>query len=109
MAAIHTIHLTTQDGGALAFECAEDEHLIEAGARAGVYLPSRCRAGNCGTCHARCATGEYELQLCNSVTLPEEAVAEGDILMCRTFPRSAMTVEVAKNLADITSGPVRRD
>lgn len=104
MAAIHTIHLTTQDGGELAFECAEDEHLIEAGIRAGVYLPSRCRAGNCGTCRAHCAGGEYELQPCSSVILSEDAVAEGDILMCRTFPRSAMTVEVAINLTDITSG-----
>jgi len=106
MTDIHTIHLMMQDGGDLTFECSEDEHLIEAGIRVGIYLPSECRVGGCGTCRAHCADGEYELQPYNLAVLPDEAVAAGDLLMCRTYPRSSMTIEVAKDLADVTSGPM---
>jgi len=102
----HTIRLKTQDGGELSFECSEEEHLIDAGIRVGIHLPSGCKAGGCGACRAHADSGKYELKPYSSAVLPKEAAAEGDILMCRTFPRSSMAIEVPKDLADITAGPL---
>jgi len=106
MSDMHTIHLKTQDGGELSFECSEEEHLIDAGIRAGIHLPSGCKAGGCGACRAHSTSGEYELKPYSTAVLPKEAAAEGDILMCRTFPKGLMTIEVPKDLVDITVGPM---
>ncbi len=106
MTDLHTIHLKTQDGGELSFECSEEEHLIDAGIRAGIHLPSGCKAGGCGACRAHAAGGEYDLKPYSTAVLPKERAAAGDILMCRTFPKGPMTVEVPKDLADIAAGPM---
>ena len=99
----HTVRLKTRDNEELTFECGEDEHLVEAAAKAGITLPSSCQEGNCGTCHGACHDGEFEHESHGPDALLKE---EGAILMCRTFPRGDITVEVPLDLAHITAGPV---
>jgi CDP-4-dehydro-6-deoxyglucose reductase len=42
-----------------AFEARSGETVLAAAARAGVWLPSACRAGSCGSCKAKIVTGEF--------------------------------------------------
>lgn len=99
----HTVHLTTRDHKEISFDCGEDEHLIEAAAKVNITLPSSCLEGNCGACHGHCKSGDYDLKSHREDALPHE---DGGILMCRTFPKSDLTIEVPSDLAHITSGPV---
>lgn len=103
MTKTHSVRLTTRDHQEISFNCGEDEHLIEAAEKANITLPSSCLEGNCGACHGACKSGDYELKSHREDALPHE---EGGILMCRTFPKSDITVEVPSDLAHITSGPV---
>jgi CDP-4-dehydro-6-deoxyglucose reductase len=41
------------------FEVSSDETILAAATRAGVWLPSACRAGSCGSCKAKIVTGEF--------------------------------------------------
>ncbi|MET4388440.1 CDP-4-dehydro-6-deoxyglucose reductase [Bradyrhizobium sp. F1.4.3] len=41
------------------FEARSDETILAAATRAGIWLPSACRAGSCGSCKARIVTGEF--------------------------------------------------
>jgi len=102
MSKTHTVHLTTHDHKDISFDCREDEHLIEAAAKAKITLPSSCLEGNCGACHGTCQSGDYELKSHNKDALPTE---QGGILMCRTYPKSDINIEVPSDMAHITSGP----
>lgn len=84
----HAIKLTTSDGGLFEFVGEDSETLLDAAARANIILPSMCRQGSCGICTVTCTSGDYKLENYNSVVLSAEAAAEGDILPCRTYPRS---------------------
>jgi len=103
MTKTHTVNLTTRDHKNISFECGEDEHLIEAAAKANITLPSSCLEGNCGACHGACKGGDYELKSHREDARPHE---DGGILMCRTFPKGDLEIEVPSDLAHITSGPV---
>jgi CDP-4-dehydro-6-deoxyglucose reductase len=41
------------------FEASSGETILAAATRAGIWLPSACRAGSCGSCKARIVTGEF--------------------------------------------------
>ncbi|MFD0355354.1 2Fe-2S iron-sulfur cluster-binding protein [Streptomyces sp. NPDC127110] len=60
-----------------------DETVLDAGLRAGLDLPHSCREGICGTCRARRAGGEVELDDCD---LTDAEIAAGYVLACRTRP-----------------------
>ncbi|MBZ9599294.1 2Fe-2S iron-sulfur cluster binding domain-containing protein [Streptomyces erythrochromogenes] len=59
------------------------ETVLDAGLRAGLDLPYSCREGICGTCRARRAGGEVQLDDCD---LTDKEVAAGYVLACRTRP-----------------------
>lgn len=106
MANSHSIRLITQDEKELSFECATDENLIDAAAKAKITLPAVCHEGNCGACHGHCKDGDYEMKSHSKGALSAADEEHGGILMCRTFPRGNMSIEVPSDLAHITSGPV---
>ncbi|ATX80752.1 methane monooxygenase component C [Mariprofundus aestuarium] len=106
MSQTYSICLNTQDGKEISFDCAADENLIDAAAQANITLPAVCHEGNCGACHGHCKSGEYEQKSHSSGALSEQDEEHGGILMCRTFPRGDMIVEVTSDLSHITSGPV---
>jgi ferredoxin-NADP reductase/ferredoxin len=80
------IQLTTRDNQQLSFDCARDQDLLTAAAAADITLPSQCRRGRCGACHATVTAGDYQLQEHNPDVLP--AAQPSAILMCRTTPCS---------------------
>jgi CDP-4-dehydro-6-deoxyglucose reductase len=54
---MRTIKATLASG--TTFEAGSGETILAAATRAGVWLPSACRAGSCGSCKARIVTGEF--------------------------------------------------
>lgn len=99
--------LTTTDGDHLELRGGPDESVIEAAENAGMLLPSSCRSGNCGACHAR-AEGRYELGEHSRTVLDDEAAARGEVLLCRTYPRGAMTITLPYDRGRIISGTIAR-
>jgi ferredoxin-nitrite reductase len=77
-----TISLT-QTGKDIA--CTEQDLILDAVERAGVELPSSCRAGNCGTCKQRLLTGEVRYDG-EPHALTESDRANGVILPCIAHP-----------------------
>ena len=41
-------------------ECAEDQSILEAFLRAGVWMPNSCNQGTCGTCKLQVLCGEVD-------------------------------------------------
>lgn len=88
----HTIELTTRDGEQISFDCAEDQNLLDAAATVHILLPSQCKQGNCGACHATAISGDFELGEHNPDALPKDGDGHGSLLMCRTYPRSPLRI-----------------
>ena len=61
----------TQDSGTI----------LELAERSGIYLPSGCRAGNCGTCAAPVLNGSFAC-----LSKPEARVDDGSCLVCISVP-----------------------
>lgn len=106
--ALHEIKVVTEDGETVLFDCGPDEDVITAGLRQDVILMSSCREGGCATCKSLCADGEYELHNCSVQALPPEEEEEGLVLLCRTFPRSDLVLEVPYTSDRIAHGSPRR-
>lgn len=86
----HRIEITTRDGQAFAFACEPEQDVLTAAAAAQITLPSQCRRGSCGACHASIAEGDYALGAHSADALPP-----GDpraVLLCCTTPRSDLRI-----------------
>ncbi|WP_119154972.1 2Fe-2S iron-sulfur cluster-binding protein [Caldimonas tepidiphila] len=105
MSTTHAIELTTQDGQSLRFGCAPQQTLLDAAAGAGLLLPSQCRSGSCGACHAHVTRGDYLLGEHSPQALSAGA---GAVLMCRTQPRSDLAVALPCEASRIGRGGVAR-
>jgi len=90
----YQIKATTQDGGDVDFDCRLDEDIITAALRHDIYLMSSCREGGCATCKALCTDGDYELKCCSVQALPPDEEEEGQVLLCKCYPRSDMVLEL---------------
>jgi ferredoxin-NADP reductase/ferredoxin len=90
----HAIELTTRDGEQLRFECAADQNLLAAAASVHIVLPAQCGQGNCGTCYANVTDGEFTLGKHNPAALPVDDEAKGGTLLCCTFPRSDLRIDL---------------
>src|SRR5579862_1368308 len=100
------IQLTTRDSQQLSFDCAPDQDLITAASEVDITLPSQCRQGSCGACHASVSSGDYALGRHNSDALP--AHPANGILMCRTTPRSDLRIDLPYDHTKIQFQPVPR-
>lgn len=98
----YQIKATTQDGGDVDFECRSNEDIITAALRHDIYLMSSCREGGCATCKALCTDGDYELSGCSVQALPPDEEEDGQVLLCKCFPRSDMTLELPYTYDRIT-------
>ncbi|HEX5595838.1 MAG TPA: 2Fe-2S iron-sulfur cluster binding domain-containing protein [Micromonosporaceae bacterium] len=105
----HPVTLVAADGQRVAFECGPDQSVLEAAAAAGATLPASCRQGTCGSCHAAVLDGGYELGACSPLALPPNQRRPGDVLLCRTFPQSPLSVALPYASSRILYGgiPVR--
>lgn len=70
--------------GRSAIDCAENEFIWDAAARAGIRLPAICHQGRCLTCAARLIEGDVD-QSASSSYFPEDRAA-GFALLCTGRP-----------------------
>ncbi|MGG5258249.1 NADH:ubiquinone reductase (Na(+)-transporting) subunit F [Phycicoccus avicenniae] len=75
-------------------ECREDQSILEACLRSGVWLPHSCTHGTCATCKADVLEGEVDHGAASSFALMDYERDEGKLLPCTARPRSDVVIEV---------------
>jgi ferredoxin-NADP reductase/ferredoxin len=100
----HQITVTTRDGHELSFGCSDDCDVVSAAEQADIKLPSLCRDGACGACVGHCDSGQYALGRINNTVLSDEAVAKGEVLLCRTYPKQDLHISTPYDYAHIRFG-----
>ena len=70
---------------------------------------SSCREGGCATCKADVLEGDYELGNCSVQALPPDEEEAGVVLLCRTFPRSDLVVQLPYTFDRISFQKVNTD
>ena len=70
------------------------ETLLTAMERAGLQVPSKCRAGGCGFCHSRLIEGKFSIAGADKRRLAD--VKFGFVHPCCTYPDSDMEIEVPR-------------
>ncbi|MDF1583475.1 MAG: 2Fe-2S iron-sulfur cluster binding domain-containing protein [Methyloprofundus sp.] len=88
----YKITLTTHDQQQFSFACTEQQNVQDAAEAAHIYPPFGCKSGSCGACLGTCNTGEYQLESHTEAALSTEAAARGDILLCRTLPKTDLHI-----------------
>lgn len=89
---MYKITAYTEDGEAITFDASATEDIVTSALKHGVILLSSCREGGCATCKAECTDGDYELVNCSVQALPPDEEEDGYVLLCRTYPRSDMSL-----------------
>jgi phenol hydroxylase P5 protein len=74
-------------------ECREDQTVLDACLRDGVWLPHACTHGTCGTCKAQVLDGDLDLGDASPYALLESEREEGAALICVARPRGDVTIE----------------
>ena len=75
--------------------CPESQTLLDACIAAGVPISYNCRSGECGECMASLVAGQvHELPGADPAIFTAAHRAQGKILTCMCFPRSALTVDI---------------
>lgn len=103
------VRAITEDRQDLTFECSPSEDIISAGLKRDVILLASCREGGCATCKADVIEGEYELGRCSVQALPPDEEESGVVLLCRTFPRSDLIVQLPYTFDRISFQKVNTD
>lgn len=106
--AVHDVTLTTTDGVRIAVPCAEDTTVLAAAADAGYVLPSLCGTGTCGACVATLEAGDAEQAPASDAALPPAERERGGVLLCRTSPRSTLTVALRCDDSRVLRGGLPR-
>lgn len=83
-------------------QCADDQRLLDAFLRNGVYLPNSCNQGTCGTCKVKVLCGTVDAPTPSDTVLSPEEQTNGYVLACQSTPRSDTRIEVP---LDTASGP----
>lgn len=76
------------------FWCLQEETLLDAACRQGIFIPYACKGGGCGMCKIRVVEGNYERGLCSKAVLSDPQRVEHYTLACKTFPRSDLKVNL---------------
>ncbi len=97
----YKITLSTQDNQQFEFSCEEKQNVQEAAEVANLYPPFGCKSGSCGTCLGTCKTGTYQLEAYSDDVLSADAKANGDILLCRTIPKTDLHITLPYNAESI--------
>jgi len=74
-------------------QCREDQTVLDACLREGIWLPHACTHGTCGTCKAQILDGEVDLGDASPYALLESERDEGAALICVAQPRGDVVVE----------------
>ena len=89
---METYTVTVEPLGA-EIECREDQTVLDACLREGIWLPHACTHGTCGTCKAQVLDGDLDLGDASPYALLESERDEGAALICVAKPRSDVTIE----------------
>ncbi|ACK50236.1 oxidoreductase FAD/NAD(P)-binding domain protein [Methylocella silvestris BL2] len=103
------VRAITEDQHDLTFECSPSEDVISAGLKRDVILLASCREGGCATCKAEIVDGDYELGGCSVQALPPDEEEAGVVLLCRTFPRSDLVLQLPYTFDRISFHKVNTD
>jgi len=100
----YQITLTSRDGRQLNFNCAAGCDVVSAAEQVNIKLPSLCRDGGCGACLGHCDSGEYTLGQYSAGMLSTAAAAQGDVLLCKTYPQGDLQISAPYDYAHIQFG-----
>lgn len=88
-------------------ECREDQTILDACLRNGVWLPHSCTHGTCATCKCEVIDGDVDHGAASSFALMDFERDEGKLLTCCATPRSDVTIEADLDVdEDIEMFPV---
>lgn len=87
--------------------CGDDQPLLDAFLRAGVWLPNSCNQGTCGTCKLRVVSGAVDHRDSPADTLTAEERTAGLALACQARLRSDVVVEGTGGVAGRATHPLR--
>jgi phenol hydroxylase P5 protein len=80
--------------------CREDQPILDACLRAGVWVPHSCTHGTCGTCKAEMLDGEVDHGDASGFALMDFERDEGKLLLCTATPRSDVVIEADIDVDD---------
>jgi len=73
--------------------CREDQTILDACLRSGVWVPHSCTHGTCGTCKAEVVDGDVDHGEASSFALMDFERDEGKTLLCVCKPRGDVVIE----------------
>ena len=80
--------------------CREDQTILDACLRAGVWVPHSCTHGTCATCKAEILEGEVDQGAASPYALMDFERDEGKTLLCVCTPRSDVVIEADVDVDD---------
>lgn len=89
---VQTYTVTVEPLGA-EVACREDQTVLDACLREGIWLPHACTHGTCGTCKAQLVDGELDLGDASPYALLDSERDEGAALICVAKPKGDVTIE----------------
>lgn len=88
-----TFRISEQRSGHV-FDCEPGQSVLKAMEQRGLRcVPVGCRGGGCGFCKIRVLAGDYDCGKMSRVHVPPEALEKGEVLACRIYPKSDLTIE----------------
>jgi phenol/toluene 2-monooxygenase (NADH) P5/A5 len=104
---VTTYRITIEPLGA-EISCRDDQTVLDACLREGIWLPHACTHGTCGTCKAEILEGDVDFGDASPYALLESERAEGCALLCVAKPRGDLVVEGEVDAEDgVSVHPVR--
>jgi len=89
----HAFEVTEQRSG-IRFHCEPGQSVLKAMEQQGLKCaPVGCRGGGCGFCKVIVLSGDYECGKMSKVHVTPESRACGEVLACRIYPLSNLTIE----------------
>ncbi len=80
--------------------CREDQTILDACLRSGVWVPHSCTHGTCATCKAEVLEGEVDQGAASPYALMDFERDEGKTLLCVCTPRSDVVIEADVDVDD---------
>ncbi len=80
--------------------CDENQTILDACLRNGVWVPHACTHGTCATCKSKVVEGEIDFGLASNFALMDFEREEGYALLCCAKPRSDLVIEADVEVED---------
>ncbi len=87
-----TVHLVKTG---VTFEADDDETIMEAAERAGIFMVHSCLSGTCRSCMTRVISGivEHDPEYIDDLNIDDYEVEEGYRLLCSAFARTDVELD----------------